>query len=591
MKGFKKFLLYVGIFLAVILATVLICFAIMYFSPGTSILGYEYVLYKEKTSEVINIVQSSKKVDAFEIRTGRTDVYVYPNYSSNDLKISHNQGLSGYVHSYNSKLDVTKTVTTKTFEEGTSEVKTLVIEVVEPTGWIAKNNAYICVYIPSSRLFDTCSVVSKSGTVTFLENKKYDEDDNGNKLKDGEGEYITVDKDITFTNLYLKTGDYSDIIVTNHDGLNSNCYFTTDKGDIVLDSTVEKIVRVDENNKEKEYQSKMFSSNVFKYTTNGGGLIFTTIDRYGILMFKDFIIRSYDKNIGPYIKTNYLIVSEKFDVQSYSGKFIIDNILSLSESSLPLVAMTVKKADIEFGEVKAQVSILGEGGSLANNIKIKSLNSDDKTNVFENGEGSVNISNLNGSSSFDSTSGNIKVSNITTNSNIYAYSTSGSLNIGYNFSKQNNRNTKLVVITHTGNINLNNVSCILEVQVLSKSYYSDLNIAFSAVAYKDSGVDNIVNAQNRNVNLLLKGSSDNLQFRILSLGDVNIDGTAYSEIVVADKDYLLNYSRYTDYTRAFRVGYIKDNTTYNEYAFDNWGKLLIPTTGNISVLVNLSATE
>ena len=306
---------------------------------------------------------------------------------------------------------------------------------------------------------------------------------------------------------------------------------------------------------------------------------------------RNFIVRSYDRNVGPYINIDYLIIIEKFDANSYKGRYNIDYITSYEESVIPLIAMTVKEAQINFGNVYGQVSILGEGGNLNNSISINHLISKTKLNAFENGAGNVNISKLQGSASFDSTSGNVKVSNITTDSNIYAYSTSGDLNINYIFNKQNNVNTKLVVITRTGNINLNNVSCLLEVQVLSNSASSNLDIAFSAVVYKEGGEDNIINAKNRNINLLLKGAVDYLQFRILCLGEVSVDGTANSVITATDKDYLLSYSKYSNFTNMYRIGYIKGNTTYNEYAFDEWGKLLVNSTGDIFVSVNLTANK
>ena len=47
MKAFKKFLIYLACIVGIILLVVLFGFAILYFAPGTSILGYEYVLYNK----------------------------------------------------------------------------------------------------------------------------------------------------------------------------------------------------------------------------------------------------------------------------------------------------------------------------------------------------------------------------------------------------------------------------------------------------------------------------------------------------------------------------------------------------------------
>ena len=579
MKGFKRFLVYLGIFVAIIIAAVLMCIAVMYFSPGTSILGYQYILYNKYNEETISIASGSgyEDVQAFEIKTGVTDVYIYPNLISNEIEIKHNQGLSGFVKTYSAGLNLTKSYSVKTFEDVNGQVKTFTIEIEEPSGWVSDNDAYVSVYLPSLKNFDVLFVSTNGGTIDFFEEKEYNV----------EGVDEPVKTTLSFENYFLKTENYADIVMHENFGLNSSYYFTTDKGDVVFDVEKHEGYALDKNNQPVTMVYKYLTVDTMKFTTNSGGFTFTTIDGLGSFSANNFIVRSYGDNIGPYIKINNLNV-ENFDVRADFGSFYIDNINAIANSDeVPLVIMTLKNTTVNFGEVNGKVSILSEGNNVKNNIYINKLSNNDGINAFESGAGNIKINNLEGDASLDATSGNITVSSATVSSNIYAYTSSGSINIKYIFNRANNSTTKLTVITHTGNINLTNISCLLEVQVLSNSASSKLDLTFSAVVYQEGGNDNIINAKNRDVNILLKGRSDYLQFRILSLEDVVIKNTPGKEIERVDEDYLLTYSKYSDYTKMYRVGYSKNETTYNEHDFDEWGKLLISTAGLTNVNANL----
>ena len=80
-KFFKKFFIYLAFIVGILLVAVLACLAFMYFSPGTSILGYEYVLYtnREKTTYTTSTPVSISGVQAIEVITEMTDVYIVPN--------------------------------------------------------------------------------------------------------------------------------------------------------------------------------------------------------------------------------------------------------------------------------------------------------------------------------------------------------------------------------------------------------------------------------------------------------------------------------------------------------------------------------
>ena len=191
MKGFKKFLIYLGIFLAIIVAVFVICIAIMYFSPRTSILGFEYVNYTntEEYSYSTATGSSYANIKAIEVKTDRADVYIYPNNNSNKIEVKHNHGLSGFVKSINSNLTYKAEIQTKSFEESVTNLKTLVINVNEPEGWITENNPYIIIYVPTDlntstntvEYIDTYKVGSEKGEVYYFSDREYKID--GEKVK------------------------------------------------------------------------------------------------------------------------------------------------------------------------------------------------------------------------------------------------------------------------------------------------------------------------------------------------------------------------------------------------------------------------
>lgn len=552
MKGFKKFLVYLGIFLAIILAAIVICIAIMYFSPRTSILGYEYVSYTKLTEETLSTASGTYAgLEAIEVKTEDTDIYVYPSVETNKIQIRHNQGLSGFVKSMNANLSLTKSVLTKSFEESLTDLKTLSINLEEPNGWISNNNAFICIYVPTALSIDTYNISSASGNVYYYSDYEYNTDE----------EFVT-------NNLYLRSGEYSDIIISNPQSI-SNYYLTTDKGDIIFKDVT------------------TLSANNLKFTTNAGGFNLVNLGGSATLnLTGTFTVKSFDRKIGPYIRINKL--NANMDVEAYNGRYIINTIGE--PDSHKLVTMTTNKSNVDFGTVYAYVSILSDGGGVSNNVKIDKLYHTADTNIIESGAGNITINNLSGNVSLDSTKGSVNVKNATVASSIYAYSSSGSVNVKYAYSKTNNSTTKLTVLTHTGNINLENVSCLLEVQVLSNSS-SKLDIVFSYISYNQDGTENIINAKNRNINILLYGTTDSFQSRIISTNTVNFVKTINTEIEATDVDNpFKNTTKYSEYSHAYRVGYNKSDTLISQN-YDGWGKTLIETTGKTIVETKLVVEE
>ena len=530
----------------------------MYFSPGTSVLGYEYVLYTKNYDlfyplELPLIGNYVKNVKAIEIITENTDVYIVPGKLDDGIKISHSEGLSGFCKSINSNLHLDARLTKKSFEESTVEYETFSINIDEPNGWIAKSNAYVYVYIPEELSINTIYVKSKGGNVYYKSEAIY-------KVKDPENEdkKIKVTKTLECVNLYLKTGDYGKLSIDTKNSI-ANYYLKTELGKVdFLDVTT-------------------INANTVKFETSSGLFNLTNANKTAALnLTNKFEIISYDKYVGPTVKVDNLYGNLK--VTSNKGSYKINQIGSQGNNKT--VAMTINKGYVEFGKVYGYVSILSEGSDVENNVTIKNLEYVGALNTIESGSGYINIKELNGNASFDSTSGNISVGSATVDSNIYAYSTSGNINIAYVDSTANNVDTNLIVLTKTGGVNLKNISCSLDVQVLSKSNAS-VDISFTAVSHTDNTID----AKNRKVNIILKGVSDSLQSRLVCTKEVNIAENTAGQLIssVNDQDYLVNMPEYDDYSKAYRLGYTKNDTNYNTNAYDHWGKILLKTTGDVFV--------
>ena len=145
MKTFKKFLIWLAIAVGILIAIVLGIFAFMYFAPGNSVLGYEYVLTNDKTSKTFNSSTelSVGSINALEIQTSASDIYILPNTQSGELKIERNLNFSGLAKSVNARLNVLESIETKSFEEKENEYSTFRILVDEPTGWVSANKSIL----------------------------------------------------------------------------------------------------------------------------------------------------------------------------------------------------------------------------------------------------------------------------------------------------------------------------------------------------------------------------------------------------------------------------------------------------------------
>ena len=537
----KKVLIYIGVILAVLLVIVLICIAVMFFVPGTSVLGYRYVRVSSSDDRKFNSSTSLSitGIQAVDIISDYTNIFIYPNTEAGEIRVVHKIEISGFTKSIDANLEVDYEVVTKSFEEDNLSLKTLVYNITEPTGLMSNSSSYIYVYLPSDITLNTISARSNSGNILY----------SSKRTKKNEPQVISC------TNLYLKTGEEGNVSITNEQKV-SNYYLGTGYGLV------------------KFTDISTLEANKIKYDTYAGTLEYANKKGTATIALTNglYVKSNKQKGVGPTIRVDNLLGN--LNIETFNGYYKFSQIGDAENSSK--VTLTTNNSKINIGSVYGQVSVLSDGDNISNSINIDNLVGGDEVNNFDAGSGSIYIKLLSGSTSFNSTSGSIKVDNAKADSNIWAHSTSGNIDITFSVSERSNNNYKTTILSNTGNINVRNISNEVNLHILSSSKNSALNLTFTAVATGDS----ILNSNDRNMNITLVGTSNDLRHRIASTSEVDILQTAgvpCAEILQGEADSLLSNTSYKDYNYNYRVGYVKNDIPNRPYT--SRGKLLIKSSG------------
>lgn len=541
-----KVLIYIGAIVGSILLIFIVCIAVMFFKPGTTILGYQYIKYGEdaelKFTDESDL--SITDISAIEIATKRTDIFIYPNDTEGEIKIVHKKGISGFAKAINAELSVKTTKQTKTFEGENANHNTLIYSVDEPSGLLFSSSSSIYLYLPSNIYLTSISAKSNSGNLVY-----------SSKSTQKNNEEV-----ISCENLHLRTGGSGVVTITNTERI-SNYYLQTGSGAVRFSEV------------------STLNANSIYYQTNSGTFNYTNANKDATLnLTNGLTIKSTTQmNRGPSIAVNNLNGNLKVD--TFNGNYQFTKIGD--EGNYKMVTITTNNSRITLGTVYAQVSILSDSENPSNTISVDTLTSPSATNQFEAGAGSVYVKSLSGSSAFNTSSGSIKVDEATANCNVYAHSTTGSIDITFEETETPDKNHKTVILTNTGSVNVRNISNQLNLQILSDSS-STLNLSFCAVAY----CDHIIDARTRNMNIVLVGLSDALQHRVACTTLVSLPrtsvGVAGTQILDGDGDTLINNVDYKDkFSYFYRIGYVESNVKNQEYF--SWGKVLINTTGTATI--------
>lgn len=564
----KKFFIYLSVFLLSIVAVIGGCFAIMFFAPGTEILGYKYIALAEKQS--LTLTSSDLyAVEAIKITSDISRISIYPS-QTDDLVVSYNQNISGYVKSVNSSSNISSKKQNQlfsTYHGSSEEISTMTINISEPKGWLSYGESNIKVFIPQSAysvIYASCgkSDVSLVSTQTYTTTSSDTEED------------AEVTRNISCKHLFLQAGSTGNVSVTPNDTIKTFNLQTEYGGATIAGQktlTAEQVV---------------FStiSGTFDFYNNGQGTL--NLSR-GLFL---------SSSGSPTLK--FCNINADVTINSNAGDIDLGNV---GQDGAPCnVKVYSSGANLNISSLYGVILSEGAGGQ-ANNISINYLqNTSSDIATIHSGAGNITINTLKSNASLTSTSGNITIYEVSIGSSIYAYSTSGNISINYVSSSSFHAGTLLQAFTKTGGIKLHNISCKLELAVLDNNSASNCELTFTAICNSNDGslLTNKIDAASRDVKITFIGSGDGLASRMLTTKKAFFDSSISSLCSMvdatsfpADRDSLLGQTQYKNYSNQYRVFYKNPLVAEEEGEVVNYQRfgILLINSSSVSVFHRLSA--
>ena len=553
MSGVKRFFAYLFVILAIFVAIVIICFAILFFSPGTEILGYEYIRMENQIEEKFTPTDlSGNEVIAFKFETNNPNVTVKPNTQGEDLQILYSQQVSGITKTISADYSFKADYKQESYDENIQDCKSLVVTLTEPSGFTVKSNSSITILLPV-RQYEVVFIKSQYGNVTY--NAKEADKDN------------TTTYVIDSTSLYLQTGEHGEINVnTQSDEIPvpqiDNYNFTTVNGSVIFNSANELV------------------SNKIVFNTNSGRFSFTNQNNDALISLKNgFVVNASGE---PSINVN--VLDGNLDVDCQKGDFNFNTIGSPVNSCE--VLLSSNNSTFNFNHIYGYVSLLDVGDNVSNRITIYCLeNRQTNSSTFQVGSGYVNIGELIGTTSFSSTTGKISANKIDVNSSVYAYSDTGAISLNYVESNSPNNQTLTCIYVQDAPINLQNISGKISVNVLAESSNNSVNVSFCAISTQQRQTyENTINAKNQVVNITLNGIVEHLSSRLFTTKDAEFNFAPGERINPTDLDYE-DGEEYAQYVSQYRIGYEKPTVSA---AFEGYGRLCVSSTATIKVNLNIN---
>jgi len=545
MNFFKKFLLYLLIIVGSVVAIVATVLAIMYFAPGTKVLGYQYLNYNAEKSVEFNSTTAIKPTDfeAIEVNSNLTKVFFKPSNKADTVYYIHKEGLSGFVKVENSKLYVSAKVENKSFSEevGGTKYKTLVLDVVEPQGVaLSENSPIITVFIPSN--LKVLSVNTEKGEIGFTtKNEEFTSN---------------VEK------FYANSTAGGNILIREPKST-KNYYLYTTKGNVTFENP------------------EVVSANI-KFTTDNGKLSLTNGDKAQLT--GNLEVYSYLENKGPKLEFSKINGNVKItaDYVDFSAKQVG---LKENQSSL---AITTNQSVINVNNIYARFTLASKIAKNKNEVTIGRLyyNKTADDHILDVGMGSITIADTVGAVGIDATSGNVTVNNAY--DNVKIATTTGNIFVKFNPDAMLDGAEKevagsLVIDTNEGNVEIKNMRG--ELNVKTTSIKADLKMD---VHYLDIKKNSMIVAKNRNVNITTT-TSEKIQagntcrlLLVAGTADFGLSSGLRSQIVSGDKDFITT----PEYNSQYRMGYAKSSSdgVYTNGLYDNYyGQIVVNTTGKITV--------
>ncbi len=518
----KKFLVYLSVFLLAIVAIIGGCFAIMFLSPGTEILGYEYILLNQKETITLTSADISG-MKAIKITSDLSSISIYPSLTD-DITITYNQNISGYVKSVNADYNISTKKQNQYFSvysDSTEELTTMVIKISEPKGWLSYEESKIRVSIPQTAYKAIYASCSKSN-VTLTSSQTY---------IDSETKLETI-KNISCEHLFLQSGGDGDVTVLPNETFKT-FNLQTEYGSAKISG------------------QKELSAEQIIFSTNSGEFDFYNNGEGKLILSKGMVINATG---SPTV--NFCNIKSDLSISTNGGNFSLGNVGQ--EGSPYEVKILSNGANFSISSLYGLILSEGVNGQ-SNNISINYLNSStDDFSTIHSGTGNITINTLESNASLTSTSGNITIYEVSVDSSLYAYSSSGDVSINYIASETFHNGTFLQVFTKSGNVKLTNLSCKLELSVLNDSPQKSCELSFTAICNSTDGTAliNKIEAPSRDVKITFISAGAGLSSRILTTKVVDFDSSMsvlWSKVNTNDADCILD--EYDGYSNQYRLFY------------------------------------
>ncbi len=555
MNFFKKFLLYFFIIVGAVVAIVGIVLAVMYFAPGTQVLGYEFLNYNQTKLVEFTAETNIKPTDfeAIEVNSKATQVYFLPSDKADVVYYTHREGMSGFVRVATSSLYVSAEVVEKSYSEEADgqTYRTLVLNVVEPEGVLmSQNNPILTVYLPST--LNVLSANTEKGNIAFT---------TLNKTK--ETEFTTL-----ATKFYANSKNGGDIFIKNPTGTN-NYYLYSTTGNVSFENPVTVDASV-------------------KFTTDTGKLTFSNPDpSSNSKLTGDLEVYSYIDNKGPTIDFSGAVLGNVKVVADYVNLKISGGIGQ--KEAQTSFAITTDKSEINIlSTVYARMTLASKSTQNANNVTIDGLYYDatEDEHILDVGLGSVTLGTTIGAVGIDATTGNVKVSNAY--DDVKIVTTMGDIFVAYNPDAEFDGAPRavsgdLTIDTDEGNVEVKNLRGSLNVKVNSLKSEPKMDVHFL-----DIRKDSLISAKTRRVNITTTASekieAGYICRLLLTIGnaDFGLSSGQRSEITSGDYDFIDG----ENYNAQYRLGYAKsqDDEVYTGGLFNgSYGKIVVNTSGKVYV--------
>lgn len=520
-----------GLFFVVVIG----CIAIMFLSPGTEILGFQYVNYTTPLTKIYtNSTNSISSVKAVKILTDCSSINVTAGEEASQISVLYNRKIYGFVKSENSQIVFSdKIISSFSFEQDDLPglYKTFVLNITEPEGWVSYDESSLNISLPSNISFEVIYLSSKKGNITYSSSST---------------------ASLSTENLHLTSGDGNLTIATTQPI--DNYYLKTNQGNV-------------------NFSSPPPAAQKVKFESNGGSLNLTNANKNATLTLSQELFITGNATVA------IDILNADLEIHSTGGRFSFGQIGNSSNEKR--VKINAASTTFNFGKIYGLFTLSGNLTESNNNLSLSKLVNSSENNVNINtGKGNVIIEEVNSPSlSISTTSGNISVRKISISTTVRAYSTSGNISLSYVESSFRQPNTSVKVFTKTGSVSLANISGFFQVEVMENSAFSRLDISLCAICYDSASQEiNLIKAKNRNVLLSFKGYEDDLICRILSKEQVDFPDEIISQINPSDYDYISNES----YPYEYRVGYESPSNDIGSI-YDGKGKVFIDGSGKVSI--------